>query len=206
MNPLVRLLMALVLTAAPLLAQAHSPYPGVRGFYVGALHPLTTPSHVLLILAISILLGLRLTEGRMRCLATVFAATALGLVLAFVLASYLPSSLFILLLTTLVGGLIIGPTSLPGWSLVVLSGACGFLLALESIPDPGPFLDVLITVTGSLVGIHYLIMYGSRAVRHGLERWDSGPLQIGIKVVGSWIAAIGLLMLAFTLAGSTGIA
>ena len=190
----------LLVLMQPLLAQAHSPYPGVRGFYVGALHPLTTPSHVLLIIAISILLGVRVEDGQMRFLVTVFSATALGLILAFVVASYLPSALLILLLVTLLGALLIGPSALPAGALMALSGTAGFLLALESIPDPGPFLDVLITVFGSLVGIHYLIMYGSRGARYVVERWDSAPLRIGIKITGSWLTAIGLLMLAFTIA------
>ncbi|MBT8148197.1 MAG: HupE/UreJ family protein [Gammaproteobacteria bacterium] len=195
-----RVILGVLALITPVLAQAHSPYPGVRGFYVGALHPLTTPSHVLLIIAISIVLGIRVTEGRMRYLATIFSATAAGLILAFVLASFFPSALLILLLTTVLGILIIVPASLPGWALVVLAGASGFLLALESIPDPGVFLDVLITVVGSLVGIHYLIMYGSKGASYALDRWDSQVMQIGIKVVGSWITAIGLLMLALTLA------
>ncbi len=199
MSHTLRLLLGVLLLCQPLLAQAHSPYPGVRGFYVGALHPLTTPSHVLLIIAISLLLGIRSNDNRMRFLVGIF-STAVGLILAFVLASYLPSAVVILLLTTLIGGLLIGPRSLPDWALLLLCAASGFFLALESIPDPGPFLDVLITVVGSLVGIHYLIMYGARGARAALLRWDSQPLQIGIKVVGSWLCAIGLLMLAFLLA------
>jgi len=136
----------------------------------------------------------------MRYLIAVFTSTAVGLILAFVLASYFPSALLILMLTTLLGVLIIVPAQLPGWAFVTLAGIAGFLLAIESIPDPGAFLDVLITVSGSLVGIHYLIMYGSKGARNALERWDSHVMQIGIKVVGSWITAIGLLMLALTLA------
>ncbi len=200
MNIWLRLPAGLLALAFPLLAQAHSPYPGVRGFYVGALHPLTTPSHVLLIIAVSILLGIRVSEGRMRYLAAVFSATTVGLILAFVLAGFLPSALLILVLATALGILIIVPAALPGWAFVMLAGVSGFLLALESIPDPGAFLDVLITVSGSLVGIHYLIMYGSKGAGYALERWNSPVLRIGIKVVGSWITAIGLLMLALSLA------
>ena len=200
MRAVASLILGVLALGFPVLALAHSPYPGVRGFYVGAMHPLTTPSHVLLIIAISILLGLRVTEGRMRYLIAVFTATATGLISAFVLSGVIPSALLILLVTTVMGGLIIVPTSLPGWVFIMLAGLSGFLLALESIPDPGAFLDVLITVIGSLVGIHYLIMYGSKGTEYALERWNSQVLQIGIKVVGSWITAIGLLMLALTIA------
>jgi len=200
-----RLLLSLglgVLTLGlPLMALAHSPYPGVRGFYVGALHPLTTPAHVLLIVAVSILLGSQVREGRMRYLVTVFTATAAGLVLAFVLSGFLPSALMILVLTTIVGALLILPRTLPGWLLMALAGLSGFLLAMESIPDPGAFLDVLITVFGSLVGIHYLIMYGSRGAGYALDRWDSRVTHLGFRVAGSWISAIGVLMLAFSLSG-----
>ncbi len=155
---------------------------------------------MLLIIAVSILLGIRVSEGRVRHLTAVFPATAIGLILAFVLTGVLPSALLILVLTTALGIMIIVPAAMPGWVFVALAGVSGFLLALESIPDPGAFLDVLITVSGSLIGIHYLIMYGSKGAGYALERWDSQVMQIGIKVLGSWITAIGLLMLALDLA------
>ena len=190
----------LALLAWPVAALAHSPYPGIRGFYVGVLHPLTTPGHVLLIVAISILLGTRVSDNRLRCLAALFGATAFGLLLAFLLAPLLPTQLLLLLLTTALGLLIVLPRELPAWLYPVLTGASGFLLALESIPEPGPVMDVFITTFGSLAGIHYLIMYGSRLAAAAWRRWQSPVTAIAVRVAGSWISAIGCLMLAFVLA------
>ncbi|MEX2468468.1 MAG: HupE/UreJ family protein [Pseudohongiellaceae bacterium] len=193
----------LALLAWPAAALAHSPYPGIRGFYVGVLHPLTTPAHVLLIVAISVLLGTRVTDKRMRCLGVLFAATACGLLLAFLLAPLLPTQSLLLLLTTALGLMIVLPREMPAWLYPALTGASGFLLGLESIPEPGPVLDVFITTFGSLAGIHYLIMYGSRFAGTAWQRWQSPVSSIAVRVAGSWISAIGCLMLAFALAGIT---
>lgn len=201
MNSRLRSLLALSLLLYPVTAFAHSPYPGIRGFYTGLLHPLTTASHILLIVAISILLGARQPANRTLCLVSLFAATALGLLTAFLMAGLLPTQTLVLLLTTGLGVLLLAPIQLPEPTFPVLTGLSGFLLALESIPDPGPFLDVLITTFGALVGIHYLVMYGSRGAAAAVQRWSSPALLIGIRVAGSWIVAIGCLMLAFVYAG-----
>jgi len=194
-------LVAASLLLYPVMAHAHSPYPGVKGFYIGALHPLTTPSHILLIIAISLLLGSRVSESRFHCLLTLFLSAALGLLLAFFLAPFLPTALLILALLGAQGLLLVFPRSLSSRVYVTLTGLTGFLLGLESIPEPGPVLDVIITTFGALVGIHYLIMYGANGVEYIWRRWQSQVTIIGVRVAGSWLTAIAALMLAFSLAG-----
>lgn len=189
------------LLAYPVSVYAHSPYPGVKGFYVGALHPLTTPAHILLIVAVSLLLGTRLPESRFRCLLVLFFATALGLMMGFILAPLLPTGLLLLTLLAVLGLILVFPGSLNNSIYSVLTGLTGFLLGAESIPEPGPMLDVIITTFGSLVGIHYLIMYGANGVELAWRRWQSQVAQIGVRVAGSWLTAIAALMLAFSLAG-----
>jgi len=87
------------------------------------------------------------------------------------------------------------------WLLMLIAGSA-FALGLESLPDPGRFVDVLITCLGSVAGIFYLIMYGSRGVYEGLQRWQAGWVRIGVRIAGSWIAAVSCLMLAFQIAVS----
>lgn len=201
MNRSRQLGVGLALLSYPVLAYAHSPYPGIRGFYVGALHPLTEPAHFLVVLAISLLLGTQVTEARFSCLKTLFFSTAAGLLLAFAIAVLIPTAILILLLLAGLGLLLVLPRNLPDWAYRSLAGASGFLLAMESIPEPGPFLDVMITSFGSLIGIHYLIMYGSRGVALLMKKWQSRASEIAVRVLGSWFTAIACLMLAFTLAG-----
>lgn len=193
------------LLAYPQLALAHTPYPGIRGFYVGVLHPLTSPSHVLLIIAMSLLLGNAGRESRTRNLSVLFVAVFTGLVMAFFLAELLPLVALILLLTAMIGITVIIARPLPRWYILTLTGLGGSLLALDSLPDPGPFLDVLITTFGSLAGIHYLILYGSLGVTVSLERWSTPVLPIAIRVAASWLVAISVMVMAFTIsAGGSG--
>ncbi|MFM1895581.1 MAG: hypothetical protein RLZZ385_655 [Pseudomonadota bacterium] len=187
----------------PSLVHAHAPYPGIRGFYVGFLHPLTLPSHVLMILALCLLLSSKAGPRPMTSLVALGLSTGLGLLLAFALAEWLPTALLILLFTTAVGAAIIPAWQAPPWVLPTLAGLGGLLLALESIPDPGAFGDVAITTLGALAGIHYLVMYGTRLAGLAQQRWRSRWMEIGIKVAGSWITAIGCMMLAFTLSGTS---
>lgn len=201
MNPAKRFTIAAALLVWPVVARAHSPYPGIRGFYVGALHPLTEPAHVLLIIATSLLLGTRVSGARFSCLKTLFISTGIGLILAFAIAVLLPTAVMLLLLLAVLGLILIFPRPLPDWAYRVLAGTSGFLLALESIPEPGPVLDVFITSFGSLVGIHYLIMYGSRGVTLAMEKWQTRFADIAVRVLGSWLSAIACLMLAFNIAG-----
>lgn len=197
-----RLAVAGLALAYPLMAYAHSPYPGIRGFYVGVLHPLSTPSHVLLILGISLLVGTRVRESRFACLRTLFICTGIGLILAFAIAVLLPTASLVLILLGALGLLLVFPRDLPGWTYQLLTGLSGLLLALESIPDPGPVLDVFITTFGSLVGIHYLIMYTSRGVAMAWAKWRTPVTEIGVRVAGSWLTAIAVLMLAFNVTGA----
>ena len=151
------ILAGILLLTIPEWASAHAPYPGIRGFYVGFLHPLTLPSHVLLILALCLLLGARSGPRPMSALVSLGLSTAAGLLLAFGIATLLPTGLLILIYTTLVGLLIVLEWRLPAWMLPALAGLGGLLLALESIPDPGAFGYVAITTLGALAGIHYLV-------------------------------------------------
>ncbi len=59
----------------------------------------------------------------------------------------------------------------------------------------------MITSFGSLIGIHYLIMYCSRGVSLLMKKWQSRVSEISVRVLGSWFTAIAGLMLAFTVAG-----
>lgn len=185
----------------PQIAHAHAPFPGIRGFYVGFLHPLTQPAHVLLLLALCLWLGVRVGVRPLHSLIALGCATALGLLMAFAMASALPSQILILTLTAAVGLLIVSDWQAPAWLLPTLTAAGGWALALESIPDPGAFGDVAITTLGALAGIYYLVMYGTRLAGQALLRWPSRWMLLGFRVAGSWITAVCALMLAFALAG-----
>ena len=47
----------LAFAAWPVPAYAHSPVPGIEGFYIGLLHPFSTPAQALLMLGLGLLIG-----------------------------------------------------------------------------------------------------------------------------------------------------
>ena len=192
------LLLALIL--APSLAWAHAPFPGIRGFYVGFLHPLTSLSHILLIISICLLLGSLAGQKPRKFLVATAAGASAGILVAMVTGTILSNNPISIVLAGVLGIVVVLAWRPKEVILVGLIALSAFALALESLPDPGRFGDVLITCLGSVAGIFYLIMYGARGVHEGLQRWQAAWVPISLRVAGSWITAVSCLMLAFQIA------
>ncbi|MBO9451414.1 HupE/UreJ family protein [Tropicibacter sp. R16_0] len=192
------LCLLLVLGSSP--AYAHAPIPGIKGFYVGLLHPFSTPSQALALLGLGLLLG-QFTAEKVRwqlgsflicCLFAVILGTAelavdnalfavaLG---ACTLAALLPGKAFVLALT--------------------LSGAGGLLIGCASIPDAGPAVDRVITMAGSTVGANLGLLYIWGASHFLQNRFTAPWVNIGFRVAAAWVGAVSLLMLALGYASST---
>jgi len=171
-------------------ASAH-PMKGVGDFYAGMLHPLTTMEAVLPLLALSLLAGQQPREAAIKILAALPAALALGTLL--ILLGPVPAQLGMveLVITALLGLLVALARPLPAWlpiTLGVLLGlAVGWANATEITPEVSPFRFVAGLAAAGLL----LTAYGIGLVRHLKLEWT----QIAVRVVGSWLAAVGILVL-----------
>lgn len=177
--------------AAP--ARAHSPVPGFEGFYVGAIHPFSTPAQALMILGLALLIG-GFTPAKAR----------------WPLADFLIASF---------AGLLTGPSGAepdtplfagafaacalaalaPGMGLFVaigLAGLGGYLIGDLSVPDPGPARDRLITMAGSMVGANLGLLYLFGLSTILKERFPWPWVPIAFRVAAAWLGAAALLMLA----------
>lgn len=183
----------------PAFAWAHGSLPGMRGFYVGALHPFISVSHLLLIVTLSLLMGFRVRGSRKACMGALAAATFLGLFAGLIAAQVFVENWLSVIVAGLAGGLIVLAWRPPHWVLLAIVSVAGFTLGFESIPDPGRMSHVLVTCLGSFAGINCLVFYGMRGATELRNRWDAHWLQVAVRVVGSWITAVSFLMLAFYL-------
>ena len=178
-------------------AQAHTTFPGMGEYASGFLHPLTTPAHLLILLALGLSLAqqapLRLKEP----VAVFAAAAAAGLLLtAATRLGGIPLPALVAL------GLCVGASVAVGASipLRVRASACGvgaLVLGLDSGVDPGTpgwsavkiLFATWASLTLCLVNVSFYVSLLPAA------RWA----QIGVRVLGSWIVAIAFLLLAFAL-------
>lgn len=180
---------------SPMAALAHGAIPGATPFYVGLLHPLLAPAHVLTLLALGLYLG-RVDEPRK---AVAIWALALGLVLGGLLT--LPAAdpdtdrgLLPLALTCAV--LVAAGRTGPAGLVAALCGLAGLMVGLGS-GDPGfdPWQRFL-TIGGSVVGA--LLITGQLAFWAellGRQPRIAHGAAIGQRILGGWLVAISLLML-----------
>jgi len=184
--------------ALPAPTQAHMTVQGMSSFMTGALHPLMTPSHVILLLALGLAVGQHVPLRLGAPLKAFASLSALGLALTTTgrIAGVHPGILSGIAFA--VGGVVALGKKLPFVIPTILLGTGAFAIGLDSGVEKAGAWTVFGTLSGTWVGLLvYLVnfaFYTSLAAAKK-QQW----LQIGIRVAGSWILAISVLMLAFAL-------
>lgn len=185
-----------LLLAAPA-AQAHSPFPGLKGLYTGFIHPLTQPAQVMLILAVGIFIAARAGDGRGAAAAAVTGAALAGLGAGALLGTG-PDYGPLLATAVIAGGAgALYPHYLPPAVALLYAGCSGLLLGLACVPDPGYWREVAITSLGSWLGIGYFSVLTSGGLVALLKRWHGPVTRIGVQVVAAWLIAVASLYAAF---------
>jgi hypothetical protein len=181
-------------------AAAHSPVPGLAGFYAGMLHPLSTQGQLLGLLALALMLGLRWPQW---C-ALAWLSFALSSLLGICLGQFgfVPTWGDPVLLAVAVFAATLAALYPSGFlaAYLVFSVVCGFLIGVLSTPDPGPFKDTIITLAGCFVGANLALIYVSAGVGWLRERFTQHWAHVGLRVVAAWIAAISVLSALLALA------
>jgi urease accessory protein len=186
--------LALCLAALCTSAQAHTSARGMNDFYAGFLHPLTALEHVLPFLALGLFAG---QQGRkaQESLPLFWVALMLGCAAALWLPGVPGVDLVNLLSTLVLGALIAAAVPLPLSANLGLALLFGLTHGYANGAAITPLMRPYLYIPG--VGLAGLVVtgYGVIATDHILRRkvkW----MSIAVRVAGSWIAAIGLLVLA----------
>jgi len=170
---------------------------GMNHFVGGALHPLTVPAHVLILLGLGLGMGqhvpLRLGLA-LRCFAS---CSALGL--ALTMTPWMPGvPPGVLAGIALVAGVLVAlEMELPPLARGTLLAGGALAIGLDSGQSGGVGAE-LSALLGTWLGLLIYLLNIAHYVSLAAERRKQW-LQIGIRVAGSWIAAISLLVLAFAL-------
>ncbi len=200
--PLRSSLLALaVLWAMPGAAHAHRAIKGIGTFYNGILHPMVVPAHLLLILALGLFMAQQGPETSLRSLAVAVGSALSGLAITFFSPTQILQS-YLLVLAALLGVLVAISKVWPLWLGTLLALVAGILVGLDSAQTDLQGREKLTSMLGTGVGISLLMLYFTALV-HILSKseWQ----KIGIRVVGSWVAASSFMVLALSVASATAV-
>jgi len=182
---------ALLLFATPSIAFAHLVNSGLGPFYDGALHLLLSPGDLLGLVAVALLAGLcGANAGRLTVLVLPI-AWLLGGLLGFSLPGTLALPWLSVLSFVILGALVAADVKLAPQLVAALAGLYGALhgvlngVALAAI-DAGPS-----ALSGIVLTVFTIALLTSAAVVSLRVAWS----RIAVRVVGSWVVAVGILML-----------
>ena len=174
-------------------AHAHLSVEGVGELGNGALHPLMSPAHVLMFLSLALLLGQQVPfdlKMPLRIFAPTSAVALLFTLTGWIVEVYLPLLVLVALLIAILVALEI---KIPRWVGGLLCVAVAVGIGLDSAPGEGSALKTLV---GTWLSLNAVLFYIAMCASNGADRpWS----RTAIRVIGSWIIAISLMVLAFSL-------
>lgn len=185
-----------LLLAGP--ALAHSPIPGIGHFYNGMLHPALVPAHALALLAMGLWLGQRGVAGGGPALAAFSLALPAGLALAtvFTVADGTTDALLLAIGGSLALS-VAAARSGPRWLSAALAVVMGLALGLGSLPDKLGSTPLWLSLAGTWLGATLVIAWVAALLEWARRDW----MHLGLRVVGSWLAASALIVLALAWVG-----
>lgn len=192
MNTIRRLAwLPLGLAAGP--AQAHAPIPGIEGFYVGLLHPFSTPAQAVLMLGVGLLIG-GFDVAKARWNWGVFAGLVVVGLFAGSAALDLDAMMFAAAFAACAAAALLPGRLMP--LAIALAATSGFLIGSVSIPDEGVMRDRVITMSGSVIGANVGLLYIFGTIYVVRKRYTWPWVGIALRVAAAWTGAIALLMFA----------
>jgi urease accessory protein len=185
----------------PVSANAHTALLGVGGFWSGVAHLLTSPDQLALLIGLAIWTSFQNARLDARvigaCFLAVLAGASIGArIIAVTGLSLTPAGAALMLVVGLAGAMRLRVGAVPLISLALAGGlACGVASA-DAVSNVS---GALFSLGGSIAAASVL-SYGLLAARRFESEWGGVARRAG----ASWIAAIGLMMLAFSLSGHAG--
>lgn len=176
------------LLPAPLLA--HTPNPGLEGFWQGVFFPYLSVVPALCSFGIGFVIARLEKPALVQAGLSAFVAALVGASLLASFVALCPSGVVIGVGLCLVGAAMIRPAA-SRWALalVTVCAVCpGILLGIELYPVAFPLPFYVGSLVGSLVAVSLSI----HLWRELFRPW----FTIAIRILGSWLVAIGLMLLA----------
>jgi urease accessory protein len=192
-------LLALIPAATP--AQAHLMNSGFGPFYDGLAHPLISPEDLLPAVAVTLLAGLGGARHGRYVLATLPSAwlagmaAGAGLAAGWVIGLPAAPAWLIAVLTVLIGALVASEARLPLAVVIAVAAGLGALHGYDNGRDLAASAGAVVAMAGIACSLFALVSLLAGQVVVLRAQWA----RLAVRISGSWIAAIGLLMLGWSM-------
>ena len=163
-----------------------------QAFAEGFLNPLLTPAHALTLLALALCVGQQ--KGRGAAWLIFGLALAAGF-LAIVLAVETTPARIVLLADAAALGVMAATVWAPKPLVWLLAATAGTALALDSPPQAVTIAAAYATLVGTALGACAMLVVIATIASHANADWQ----RLGMRILGSWIAASAILVLAVQL-------
>jgi hypothetical protein len=176
-------------------AAAHAVVESLGSFPAGLLHPLLTPAHALALVALGLSFSQQKRSHR-NALLILFATALLAAVAAIAAAFAFTEGTNLLLAAALGAGLLtVLARSFPFWATGFLTVTVAVGVAFDSVPQEIWAQPTLLSLAGTIVTAWLILVIIATCAAEPRREW----MRIGIRVLGSWMAASALLVLALRL-------
>ena len=172
----------------------------MSGFGAGVLHPLVLPAHVLALLALGLLIGQQTAGRRIVSCAAFVIGLAAGLTAIAFGVGQTPAADALLATAFASGALAALARPLSALACVPLAAAAGVALGLDSPPEAISITVATAMLIGTGLGASLTLVVISAGTSYliGVREWIWA--RIGGRILGSWIAASAILVLALRFA------
>jgi hydrogenase/urease accessory protein HupE len=181
--------------AAATPTHAHLMNTGFGPYYDGLAHPLSAPDDLLPILAIGLLAGLGGARAGRLAIVALPAGWLAGLLVGGLLAAPAAAAWLGAVTTIAVGALVAADRRMPDAGCAAVAGVVGLTHGWQNGASAGPGSAGLTGVLGVLTTVFVAVLLVAGTVTPLQRRWQ----RIAVRVAGSWITAIGLLMLGWSI-------
>lgn len=194
-NSLIRasVILAALLGAAP--AEAHLNATGLGPLYDGVTHFLGSPEDFVPVLALALLCGLRGAPYGRRALITLPLAWLVGGLVGLSAAATNASTAISAAWLLLLGGLLAGDARLSLRTMTVLAALLGLYHGYFNGAGLGEFATAAVALLGLAFAVFALVALAAAFAVPLRAQWS----RIAVRVAGSWIAASGLLLVAWAM-------
>jgi urease accessory protein len=179
---------ALVPAATP--AQAHLMNSGFGPFYDGLAHPFMSPEDILPVVAMTLLAGLNGARQGRWVLATLPAAWLIGMLAGWALALPTAPAWAIAAATAVTGALAASDLRFPLPAVIGWAAALGALHGVGNGGELATTAGGLLAIVGIACSLAAVVSLVAGQVAVLQAQWT----RLAVRISGSWIAAIGMLM------------
>ncbi|MES2477355.1 MAG: HupE/UreJ family protein [Verrucomicrobiota bacterium] len=177
-------------------AHAHMLVDGAGDLGNGALHPLMSPAHLLVLIGLALHLAQQVPFELNAALRTFALASAAALALTFHDSLGEVDQPVLVALALLLGILVGLEIRLPRWATLLIAALVAACVGLDSGVEDQPSVATTKILLGTWLVINALVPYLAMVASNGAEKkWA----RTAIRVLGSWIIAVSLMVLAFAL-------